>query len=78
MLAWKPKISIGKGMETFIEWFRLENGTAYINTIKSELLQWIVLHEAKIYFAGCDICAIPSFMSMKNYWKILCRVSQKA
>jgi len=39
MLAWKPKISIGKGMETFIEWFRLENGTAYINTTKSELLQ---------------------------------------
>ena len=24
MLAWKPKIPIGKGMETFIEWFRLE------------------------------------------------------
>ena len=24
MLAWKPKISIGKRMEIFIQWFRLE------------------------------------------------------
>ena len=39
MLAWKPKISIEKGMEKFIEWFRLENGTRYINATKSELLQ---------------------------------------
>ena len=39
MLAWKPKISIEKGMEKFIEWFRLENGTRYINATKSELLK---------------------------------------